>query len=271
MSGAPAAKASVGGKKKETFADRRRFAKDTVAGENVGVDKEFILPRPDVNRVPGQNWYVLTYCAPEGSPVRCRDIAVKVSGCCNTPEEANKIAEIIRNEDDRFDVWVVGMYNWIKVPIPDEVKSSMQVEYPDKMLTRIMRGQQKATTQQRKEMEERMARDRAKAEAAMRKKMGADYKMPEKAEVVKQYEHENLEREERAETMNFSQRDLIEGFAKFISSAPGAMDPRAAGEFLRFMEAKKMATKQLEEHPELDNVGVVLPEQDEAPKADFVV
>jgi hypothetical protein len=105
-----------------------------------------------------------------------------------------------------------------------------------------MKGQQQALMQSKKEMDDRVARDRAKAEAELRKKYGPDYVMPKKSEQVKEYEAKQEERAEQTEGMKFTQRELVENFAKFIV-ANKTIKPEAAGEFMRFIEAIKIASK----------------------------
>lgn len=121
-------------------------------------------------------------------------------------------------------------------------------------MTKIMKGQQQALMQSKKEMEDRIARDRAKAEAELRKKYGPDYVMAKKTPQVKEYEAKKEEREEMTEGMRFTQRELVENFAKFIV-ANKTIKPEAAGEFLRFIEASKVAALA----PEGSTVAVVMP------------
>jgi hypothetical protein len=137
------------------------------------------------------------------------------------------------------------MYTWGTIPVPEDLKPFIEKEYTDKFLTRVMKGQQESLMQSKKEMEERMARDRAKAEEEVRKKYGPDYVMAKKSDVVKEYEKESLEREERAEKMKFTQRDLVDSFAKYIQTS-GKIDPEVAGDFMRFIEAKKAVELGLE-------------------------
>ena len=103
-----------------------------------------------------------------------------------------------------------------------------------------MKGQQQALAQSKKEMDERVARDRAKAEMELRKKYGPDYVMPKKSEQVKKYEAAQEAHAEQTEGMQFSQREMVEGFAKFIV-ANKTIKPEAAGKFIQFMEAIKLA------------------------------
>lgn len=201
-------------------------------------DVDFVMPAPDKTRVATQNYQVISVCAPEGTRVKCRNVAVKFSPCFQTLEEAEKHAKIIRDEDPRFDVDVIEMYNWISLPKSADVSAFVHKEYTSKFLTNVISGQQQAMAQSKKELDERVARDRAKAEAELRKKYGPDYVMKTKSDAVKQYEEEQTEREATAASMNFSQHDLMGGLAEFIV-ANKSIDPKIAGQFLQFMEAKK--------------------------------
>jgi hypothetical protein len=245
--------------KAPTFDDRygdgktraRRYAAEPAISSP---DVDFVMPQPDKKRVPGQNFFVFSYAAPEGARVRCKNIAIKPSGMFNTAEEANDHARIIRDEDPRFDVHVIEP-GWVTIPIPEDVKPLIHKEYTDKFMTRVMKGQQQSLMQSKKEMDERVARDRAKAEAELRKKYGPDYVMPKKSEQVKKYEEEQETRTERTEGMKFTQRELVENFAKFIV-ANKTIKPEAAGEFMRFIEASKIAANAPEGS---DSVTVVMP------------
>jgi hypothetical protein len=239
------------GKKKD--ANNRRYVTEPHIG-NPNVD--FVLPQPDKARIPGQNFQVISCVGPEGTNVKCKNVAIKLSPCFNTEAEANKHAEKIRNEDPRFDVDVVEIYNWIVIPKSEETKTFIKKEYMDKHLTSVLKGQQQALMQSKKEMDERVARDRANAEAALRKKYGPDYVMKTKNDQIKEYEVKKQEREEQTDGMNFSQRELVDMFAKFIVSTNRSIRPEAAGEFMRFIEVSKIASRA----PEGSNVVVVAPD-----------
>ena len=229
-------------KKAPTFEDRylknkpRRFA----AEPNIGSpDAEFVMPQPNKNRVPGQNYFVFSCVAPEGTRVKCRNVAMKPCGMFNTEAEANRHAQAVRDEDPRFDVHVICP-EWVILPIAEDIKPLIRKEYVDKYMTKVMGGLQSSLMQSKKEMDERVARDKAKAEAELRKKYGPDYVMAKKTEQVKEYEKKQEERADRTEAMKFSQKDLVENLAKFIVTNK-TINPSAAGEFLKFFEAANMA------------------------------
>ncbi len=82
-----------------------------------------------------------------------------------------------------------------------------------------------------------------------------------------------MKRDEQTKDMTFTQRDLIESFAKYMSGGCGGgakMDPSAAGNFIRFMEAQKMANKTFAEAdangtPGVDSVAIVVNDGDSPP------
>jgi hypothetical protein len=232
-----------------TFADRRGKAEKqrrTFANESSVGNADVIVPKADSSRVPGQNYWVLSYAAPENSRIKCRTVCVKNSGSFATEEQANRQAEIIRNEDPRFDVHVVNMYEMGAVPMPEDIRPLVRKEYTDRFLTRIMGGLQESTKQARKELDERVERDKQKAEAELRKRYGPDYVPATANKTVKEYEKLNLERDDKADSMRFTQRELMEAFSSYMQSTPGKINPDAAGEFMRFIEAKKLGDEAAE-------------------------
>lgn len=260
------------GKKKAkapTFADRygeggkRSVAVDS-ASSRVSKDEDgkatstqYVLPQPDLpqNRVSNQNFWVLTYCAPENARVRSRAVFVKCSGAFATEKEAEEQAIRIRAQDPRFDVSVVNMYELGQVPPPRDMEPFIRKKYEESKLSRIMSGQQETLLQSKKELDDRIARDKAAALAEMRKKFGPDYEPVAKSDTVKQYEEMSAERAEKAADMKFTPREIAESFAKFIQGSagtdkPGAIDPHAAGEFMRFLEQYKIAKSLAEAEPD---------------------
>lgn len=223
----------------------KRYGKDNGRGRRYAADPhigtanvDFVLPQPDKKRIPNQNFQVISFVAPEGTRVRCKNFAMKPGPTFATEAEANRHAEIIRDEDPRFDVEVIDLYNWMVVPKPEEAKPFTRKQYTDKYMTSVMKGQQQALMQSKKEMDDRVARDRAKAEEELRKKYGPDYVMKKKSDAVNEYENKREERNESVDGMTFTQRDLVNTIARFIV-ATKSIKPEIAGELLRFMEADK--------------------------------
>jgi hypothetical protein len=243
---------------------KRQFATNA-SGDQTSKDVDFVLPKPDAQKVQGQEFWVLSCCAPEKTRVRSKNICIKNSGCFPTLELAEAQAKKIRDEDPRFNVDVVSMYEWGSVPISEELKPLIKKNYTDVYMTRVMKGLQQSMSQSKKEMDERIKRDRDRAEQEMRKKHGPDYVMPSsKPDSVKKYEEVIVERDEKVDEMQFGQRELMESFASFMSVNQGKIEPKAAGEFMRFLEAKKMAEKVIQEKrlagEEVGEVSVSVPE-----------
>lgn len=172
-----------------------------VSASDVNSKIEHIIPAGDARKVEGQKYLVLSYATPDGATkVRSpRGMVFKFSGAFPNMTAAEEHAAIIRNEDPRFDVFIVDMYVWGMVPMPDDEKPFIPRHYADEMLSRIVGGLQTSMAQGKKEMDERKARDRAKAEMAMRKVKGKDFKMPEKSEQLVRYETDQRKEREREE------------------------------------------------------------------------
>jgi hypothetical protein len=130
-----------------------------------------------------QNYLVVSYVTPDGSTIvkSIRGICFKFSGTFRLLEEAKAHAKCIRDENSMFDVFVVDLYVWGVIPLPDEDRPFICSEYSDPLLTQAMAGIQSSMSQGKKEMDERKARDRAKAERHMQISRGKDYVMPEKS------------------------------------------------------------------------------------------
>lgn len=199
---------------------KRKISKDELqeaykASQQVG---KHIMPSGDIHRPPGaeQNFLVLSYVTPDGSTeVRSlKGICFKFSGTFRLLEDAKRHAEVIRDENPIFDVCVVDLYDWGVIPLPKEQRPFVAKEFTDPLLTRAVAGLQKSMVQGKKELEERKARDRAKAEEAMQKIRGKDYKMPEKsAELVAIETKIKKEREEEeavAATENRASRVMFD-------------------------------------------------------------
>lgn len=166
---------------------KRKISKDELkeAYQSCQQIGKHIMPTGDIHRPPGmeQNFLVLSYVTPDGSTkVRSlKGICFKFSGTFRLLEDAKNYARIIRDENPLFDVSVVDLYEWGIIPLPDEERPFVSKEYTDPLLSRAVAGLQRSMVQGKKELEERKARDRAKAEAQMQKVRGPDYKMPEKS------------------------------------------------------------------------------------------
>jgi len=142
--------------KKQLQKKRGKFCPE-VGGGSVGTAQgkvTHIMPTGDIRRVPGQNFLVFSYATPDGATkVRSpRGMVMKFSGAFPDEKRAGEHAELIRNEDPRFDVFVIDMYKWGMVPLPEDEKPFVTRRYADEMLTRIVSGLQNSMEQGKKEM-----------------------------------------------------------------------------------------------------------------------
>jgi hypothetical protein len=241
---------------------RSKFAPTVATGSLVGSaaggTTTHIMPGDDVRRVPGQNFLVLSYATPDGTTkvVSPNGMVQKYSGAFATEKDAEAHAQAIRNEDPRFDVFVVDMYKWGFVPLPQDEKPFIRKQYADQMLTRIVGGLQQSMEQGKKEMDERKARDRAKAEAAMQKVKGKDYKMPEKSKLQLEYEErarQAREEEERAakegnreSNISYAEKDLVEIVMAYCVERCGTVvDSGTGADMMKFIIAKSIERQAL--------------------------
>lgn len=216
----------------------------------------YITAMEDVHKLPNQRFLVLSYVCPDGiTRVRSpKNLLFKFSGTLPDLPSAKLHAEAIRNEDPRFDVEVVDLYKWGQVPMPNEEKSFVPRHYADEMLSKIVSGLQNSMMQGKKEMDERKAKDRAKAEAAMQRAKGKDYKMPEKSEVYKRYEEEQrklreeeerqAEKEMRARRITHTE-DVIADVSMrfFVENAGKVIDAGTGAAFMRYFVDKTIDIK----------------------------
>lgn len=241
---------------KQITKKRSKFNPDVGLGASPASKVTYIMPTGDVRKVPGQNFLVMSYACPDGiTRVRSpKGMVQKFSGTFATQTEANSHAEAIRNEDPRFDVFVVDLYKWGQVPLPEEERPFISSQYTDDMLTRIVSGLQRSMAQGKREMEERKARDRSKAEAAMQKVKGKDYKMPEKSAVLERHEAQlRKEREEeikkakeesRASRLSYSEDVIMNAVMQFCIDRSGAViEPSTGSDFMKYLVEKVITSE----------------------------
>jgi hypothetical protein len=167
-----------------------------------GVQKgNVMIPDGDIHRKPDQNFLVLSYCTADGATrvKSVKDLAMKFSPTFDTLDEAEKWAQIIRDENPIFDVEVVDLYEWGTVPLPDDQRPFVKSVYANEILTRAMSGLQRSMVRGKKEMDDRKTREMAAAEKAMQKVKGKDYKMPEKSADLKAMEERIMKEREQKE------------------------------------------------------------------------
>jgi len=83
----------------------------------------------DPIKVPGQRYACMSYVSPNVTNQKAEYIGEKIRGCFGTLEEAQKHAERLSKMDKGFDVYIVEMYNWVKVPPnPDDIEDHVHQE-----------------------------------------------------------------------------------------------------------------------------------------------
>ena len=230
----------------------------TMAPGSLGSDQgkiTHIMPSGDIRKVPGQNFLVLSYATPDGTTkVRSpRGMVMKFSGAFPDEKSAGEHAANIRNAEPRFDVFVVDMYIWGMVPLPEDEKPFVTRKYADEMLTRIVSGLQTSMEQGKKEMTERKERDHKKAEDAMRRATGRpDYEMPEKSDLLLKYEDEVKEKraaamasaaagQEPTKMIMHSEQDVMNVIMQYCIERVGCVvDAGTGADFMKFFVEKSI-------------------------------
>lgn len=86
------------------------------------VNNEEVANKDDPDNIrTSHNYCVFSYASPTSSQ-KCNIAALKVRGCFETEEQAQKHAALIQRHDPNFDVWVMQMWKWC--PFPPSVDSS---------------------------------------------------------------------------------------------------------------------------------------------------
>ncbi len=86
-------------------------------------------------RTPGQEWIVCNFIGPNLRQISQRS-GFRPLGCFATAEEADEFAQQYRKLDDRFDIYVCKMYEFLV--IPDEVHEVGDVKYDDKRINDLL-------------------------------------------------------------------------------------------------------------------------------------
>jgi hypothetical protein len=96
------------------------------------------------SRVPHQNWVVVNIIGP-GLRQKTKKSSFRILGCFETEQEATNYAERYKKLDDRFDIYVCCMYEFL--PIPEEVHDVGDVQYSNKEINNLLEIHQSAHTQ----------------------------------------------------------------------------------------------------------------------------
>lgn len=91
---------------------------------------------PEELRVKGQQLAVVSFVAPP----RSNHMALKVRGVFDDQKEAEEHARRLMKADPDFDICVISMYNWIVLPVPDDLMAEIEHKYVDERLQKIMTG-----------------------------------------------------------------------------------------------------------------------------------
>ena len=179
-----------------------------------------LCPKDDIDTVPGQNYWVLTYVMPEGNP-KIKSISnclIKCSGCFETVEEACEHAKRVRNRCNILDVHVADMYKLFSIPPTEQEKMFIPREYDDPRLNKIMKGCYDSQETERREMERRKRVDREKALRHMRKVKGPDYEFKNVPETVKEYEDHSADhlKFDEDEEPKFDKNELTQAVLQYL-------------------------------------------------------
>lgn len=230
-----------------TFEERhgkgRKGRRFTVTPDISDTNVDFALPEPTKVRVETQKYQIIRVAAPENTRVKCTEVAVLFGPCFATEAEARQAAVTMRDEDPRFTVDVIEMYNFLVVPKRSEIKQFIEQNHTQRYLTNLIKGQQQAMLQHKKETELRMARDREKAQAEMRKRYGDKYVSPEKPTEIKEHEEARSDRDDKIQGVTFTAQELISLMAQYVVQNKNCgLDPKTVGGLLRFLEGSKVAS-----------------------------
>jgi excinuclease UvrABC nuclease subunit len=142
----------------------------------------------DPIKVTGQNWMCISFVSPQGRQ-RCSEMAMKVSGCFDTRDEAQSWAKQLNKLVPEFDVFVCSMYDWCLVP-PDPEKCADQ-NYQDQTLHQILSEYRKNQIYAKEHFEERKREMMAQAADEARK--AALEKLKQQSELEMQNAEKPLE------------------------------------------------------------------------------
>lgn len=132
--------------------------------ERLDMHWDFQPSRP----VRNQNYFVASIVAPEGTNQKTESIGIKVFGCFNTIDEANKYSQQLQKECNFFDYYVAEVGAWLK--LPPQVEKLDDVHYQEGELEKLKGSILEMRQSRAKILEQRVieAKKQAAAEAAAR-------------------------------------------------------------------------------------------------------
>lgn len=208
--------------------DREDAAPINAVGFEPGVI-QYVRPAPDPVQVPGQRYWVLSYVTSGGEKIRSKNTMVKCSGAFADEEAARARAKQIRDDDPRISVFVVDMYVFVSVPIPDQVFASIPKHYDDDRLDRIMRQSQLDVKRDGERLAQRTKADKEKALRSLRRAKGDDtYVPPEHDDLATKHLKEQDEYDRRARDSMVDVVDIVDAMNDLRHSG-GDRDGAAAG------------------------------------------
>jgi hypothetical protein len=84
-------------------------------------------------------------------------LALKIRGCFDTPTAAHTHASKLSRLDPHFDIYIVKMYDWLVLPIDDEMAQHIERKYHDPRLQEIMESYRESLLAADKETSEKHA------------------------------------------------------------------------------------------------------------------
>lgn len=97
-------------------------------------------------------------------PPKCNKMAMKISGCFETEEQASEHAQRLMDKLPYFDISVVSMYRWLAFPLEDDDKLKIPQKFKDNELQKIMDRFREDQIRIRADMKKRIAETKEKAE-----------------------------------------------------------------------------------------------------------
>lgn len=168
-------------------------------GANPGAN--YIEARPDDDNIKpvGQNWWVLSYVAPEGTALKSKHVMLKNSGVFSNEKDAEEQAAKVRLQTHHklIDSFVVPIGVHLTVPMPDYCKLTCKKNYSNnEVVDKIMQGAWAATEESRKNLTRKERTAKEENLRRMRAIHGPDYELPKRSE-----EEEQKRQQEEAEKL----------------------------------------------------------------------
>lgn len=100
----------------------------------------------------GQKFCLISFVSPSGNQ-KCDVNGVKVRGSFDTLEEANKVADRLRNTDPDFDIYVASVGKWL--PWYPDPKTMPDINYQESQLNQLVKGHKENQIMSKQHFEER--------------------------------------------------------------------------------------------------------------------